>query len=215
MGLGTRRLAILNERSARAHIGEGVPLLWGTWVPVWNLGAMPVERRSGTSQTTAILIGVVSVVVCVALVWWLINLASGGGGPVSLNLGDDEFNAGQTKRLTKQIGEEGPVLFSDVSGRGQVRPIWVNHFGDDPAREWYVFSAIAPEADANCFLAWNDGETLFDQRTPNEDDPAEPGAICAPEVYSATGTAESGPDPEAYNWSVDDDGNLVIDFRAE
>ena len=116
---------------------------------------MPVEKRSGTNQTTAIIVGIVSVAVCVALAWWLISVASSGGGPVQFNLGDDEFNAGQVERLATQVSKDGPVLFSDVSGRGQVRPIWINHFGDDPTREWYVFTAIAPDAPEDCFLAWN------------------------------------------------------------
>ncbi len=171
---------------------------------------MPVERRSGSNQTAAILIGIATVVVVVAAVWWLISLASGGGGPVSFNLGDDEFNAGQTERLATQIEENGPVLFSDVSGRGQVRPIWVNHFGDDSTREWYVFTAIGPGAPADCFLTWNESETLFDQRTPNPDEPGEPGEICADEVYSVTGEGV-----EAFTWKLDDDDNLVIDIRGD
>jgi hypothetical protein len=177
---------------------------------------MPVERRSGANQTTAILIGIASVVVCVAVVLWLINLASGGGGPVSLNLGDEQFNAGQTERLARQIEESGPVLFSDVSGQGQIRPIWVNHFGDDPATQWFVISAVAPDAPQNCFLAWNASEELFEQRTPNEEDPTEPGEICAPEVFSVTGEGEApGTGVETWDWSVDDDDNLLINFRED
>ena len=95
---------------------------------------MPVERRSGSKQVTSIAIGVVAVVVAVVAAWGMIRLASGGDGPVQVRLGDDVFDAGQAVRLSKQVAEDGPLLFSDVSGRGQLQPIVVNHFGDDPDR---------------------------------------------------------------------------------
>ena len=170
---------------------------------------MPVEQRSGSSQVTSIIIGIVVVVLAVAATWGLLRLAS-GGGPANLRLGDDTFDAGQSKRLATQIEEEGPVLFSDVSGRGQRLPIWVNHFGDDPAQQWYVFTAVPPEAPEGCFLAWNAGENLFDVREPNADDPRAPGKLCNEDTFSVTGEGL-----DQFPWSIDDDDNLVIDLRGD
>ena len=107
---------------------------------------MPVERRSGTKQVTSIVFGIVAVLIAVGIAWGLLALASGGTGPVRIQLGDDEFDAGQAVRLSRQIQQDGPTLFSDVSGRGQLQPIVVNHFGDDPEIRWVAFPAVAPGA---------------------------------------------------------------------
>jgi len=171
---------------------------------------MPVEQRSGSSQLTAVIIGVVAVVVAVAAAWGLLNLASGGDGPVKIQLGDEDFNAGQVHRIATQIEQEGPVLYSDVSGRGQIRPIWINHFGDDPTREWYVFSATAPGAPEGCFLAWNAEENLFDERRPNVEDPQELGELCRDVTYGVTGDGL-----ERYRWKVDAEDNLVVTLRDD
>ena len=171
---------------------------------------MPVEQRSGTSQLAAIGIGVATVIVAVAAVWGLLSLASGGDGPVKIQLGDEDFDAGQVARIADQIGEEGPVLYSDVSGRGQNQPIWVNHFGDDPEQQWYVFSAVAPGAEPGCFVAWNAEENYFDERRPDEDDPRSLGTLCRDVTYPATGGGL-----EQFTWKVDADDNLIITLRDE
>jgi hypothetical protein len=171
---------------------------------------MPVEQRSGTSQLTAIGIGVATVVVAVAAVWGLLSLASGGDGPVKIQLGDEDFDAGQVARISDQVAEEGPVLYSDVSGRGQNQPIWVNHFGDDPEQQWYVFSAVAPGAEPGCFVAWNAEENYFDERRPDEDDPRALGTLCRDVQYPATGDGL-----EQFTWKVDADDNLIITLRDD
>jgi hypothetical protein len=171
---------------------------------------MPVEQRSGGSQAAAIAIGVAAVVVAVAAAWLLLDWFSGGDAPVQVNLGDEDFDAGQVARISAQIAEEGPILYSDVSGRGQNRPIWVNHFGEDPKTGWYVFDAIAPGAPEGCFLAWNAEENLFDERTPDPDDPQSPGELCRDVTYSATGEGL-----EQAIWKVDEDDNLIITLRDD
>lgn len=177
---------------------------------------MPVEQRSGGSQLSAIAIGVVAVVVAVGATWGLLSLASGGDGPVRIQLGDDDFDAGQVERIAAQIAEEAPVLYSDVSGRGQNQPIWVNHFGDDPEQQWFVFSAIAPGAEPGCFLAWNAAENLFDERRPNTDDPQEPGELCRDITVAATGeTATQGDPPEQFTWMIDSEDNLIVTLRDD
>lgn len=171
---------------------------------------MPVEQRSGTSQLTAIALGVIAVVVAVAAAWALLSLASGGNGAVKIQLGDEDFNAGQATRKAAQIRADGPILYSDVSGRGQRRPLFVNHFGDDPAQQWYVFSAIAPGAPEGCFLTWNAKRNLFDERRPDPDDPRKPGELCRDVTYSATGEGL-----QQYTWKLDSKNDLVIRIHPD
>jgi hypothetical protein len=171
---------------------------------------MPVERRSGARQATAIGVGVVAVVLAVGLAWGLLALASGGDGPVRLQLGDDRFNAGQASRLSVQIGQDGPVLFSDVSGRGQRRPMMVNHFGDDPQIRWVAFSATAPGAEPGCFLSWSAERELFEERAVADGAGRERGELCREVTYPPTGEGL-----EQYRWTVDDEDNLIIDLRPE
>jgi hypothetical protein len=170
---------------------------------------MPVERRSRTQQVTAVGVGVVAVLLAVGLAWGLLALASGGDGPVRLQLGDDQFNAGQAQRLSNQIGEAGPVLFSDVSGRGQRRPIIVNHFGDDPQTRWVAFSARAPGADEGCFLSWSPERELYEERAVADGAGRERGELCRDLTFPP-----SGEGLEQYEWTVDDDENLIIDLRS-
>lgn len=171
---------------------------------------MPVEQRSGGSQAAAIAIGVVAVIISVAAAWLLFDWFAGGDAPVQINLGDEDFDAGQVTRIAVQIDEEGPILYSDVSGRGQNRPIWVNHFGEDPNTGWYIFDALAPGAPDDCFLAWNEQENLFDERIPAADDPQALGELCRDVTYSATGEGL-----EQAIWKVDADDNLIITLRVQ
>jgi hypothetical protein len=172
---------------------------------------MPVERRSGTKQLTSVLFALAAVAVAVGIAWGMLTLASGGDGPVRIQLGDDEFDAGQAVRLSRQIQEDGPALFSDVSGRGQRQPIVVNHFGDDPEIRWVAFPAVAPGADEGCFLTWNAERELFEDRRPPEGAGRdELGELCSDVTYPPNGEGL-----EQYGWQVDDQGNLIIDVRGD
>lgn len=172
---------------------------------------MPVERRSGTKQLTSVLFALAAVAVAVGIAWGMLTLASGGDGPVRIQLGDDEFDAGQAVRLSRQIQEDGPAIFSDVSGRGQRQPIVVNHFGDDPEIRWVAFPAVAPGADEGCFLTWNAERELFEDRRPPEGAGRdELGELCSDVTYPPNGEGL-----EQYGWQVDDQGNLIIDVRGD
>ncbi|HPG15504.1 MAG TPA: hypothetical protein PK434_12580, partial [Microthrixaceae bacterium] len=125
---------------------------------------MPVERRSGSQQTRSVIIAVVALVIAVLGAWGMIRLASGGQGPVKVQLGDDTFDAGYATRMADQIDKDGPLLFSDVSGRGQRQPIYVVHIGSDDKDGWFALSAIAPGAAEGCFVTWNPESELFEER---------------------------------------------------
>lgn len=189
---------------------------------------MPVERRTGTKQITSVVVGVVVLVVAIVAAWGMIQLASGGKGPVQVRLGEDTFDAGYTSRMAKQIATDGPLLFSDVSGRGQRRPIYVAHFGGDENRRWVALSAVAPGAPEGCFLSWNAARNLFEERRAT-DSGSETGSgasgsgdggrravgeLCRDITWSADGSQGSdGSKIEAFPWRIDDEHRLIIDLQ--
>lgn len=179
---------------------------------------MPVERRSGSQQTRSAIIAVVALVIAVLGAWGMIRLASGGQGPVKVQLGDDTFDAGFATRMADQIDKDGPLLFSDVSGRGQRQPIYVVHIGSDEKDGWFALSAIAPGAAEGCFVTWNPESELFEER--RAADPAEGrdalGERCRDVTWSANGTDGSdGSELEAFPWEIDKDERLIIDLRPD
>lgn len=179
---------------------------------------MPVERRSGSQQTRSVIIAVVALVIAVLGAWGMIRLASGGQGPVKVQLGDDTFDAGFATRMADQIDKDGPLLFSDVSGRGQRQPIYVVHIGSDDKDGWFALSAIAPGAAEGCFVTWNPESELFEER--RAADPAEGrdalGERCRDVTWSANGTDGSdGSELEAFPWEIDKDERLIIDLRPD
>ncbi len=179
---------------------------------------MPVERRSGFQQTRSVIIAVVALAIAVLGAWGMIRLASGGQGPVKVQLGDDTFDAGFATRMADQIDKDGPLLFSDVSGRGQRQPIYVVHIGSDDKDGWFALSAIAPGAAEGCFVTWNPESELFEER--RAADPAEGrdalGERCRDVTWSANGTDGSdGSELEAFPWEIDKDERLIIDLRPD
>ena len=179
---------------------------------------MPVERRSGSQQTRSVIIAVVALVIAVLGAWGMIRLASGGQGPVKVQLGDDTFDAGYATRMADQIDKDGPLLFSDVSGRGQRQPIYVVHIGSDQKDGWFALSAVAPGAAEGCFVTWNPESELFEER--RAADPAEGrdalGERCRDVTWSADGTDGSdGSELEAFPWEIDKDERLIIDLRPD
>ncbi len=179
---------------------------------------MPVERRSGSQQTRSAIIAVVALVIAVLGAWGMIRLASGGQGPVKVQLGDDTFDAGYATRMADQIDKDGPLLFSDVSGRGQRQPIYVVHIGSDEKDGWFALSAVAPGAAEGCFVTWNPESELFEER--RAADPAEGrdalGERCRDVTWSADGTDGSdGSELEAFPWEIDEDERLIIDLRPD
>ena len=179
---------------------------------------MPVERRSGSQQTRSVIIAVVALAIAVLGAWGMIRLASGGQGPVKVQLGDDTFDAGYATRMADQIDKDGPLLFSDVSGRGQRQPIYVVHIGSDQKDGWFALSAVAPGAAEGCFVTWNPEPDLFEER--RAADPAEGrdalGERCRDVTWSANGTDGSdGSELEAFPWKIDKDERLIIDLRPD
>lgn len=179
---------------------------------------MPVERRTGTKQITSVVVGVAVLVVAIAAAWGMIVLASGGKGPVKVRLGEDTFDAGYANRMAKQIAHDGPLLFSDVSGRGQRQPIYVVHVGDDVKQGWFALSAIAPGAAEGCFITWSPQRKLFEERRVADPSAGRDavGRRCRNVTWSIDGTeGTDGSKLDAFPWRIDEDERLVIDLRPD
>lgn len=169
---------------------------------------MPVESRNTSKQALAVVVGIIVLALVLGAMWMLLRAASGGDSPTTWKLGDEVFDAGQAERLSVQIQDGGPVLFSDVAGRGQRRPIVVNHFGEDATVRWVAFTASVPGSPANCFLLWNPTAEVFEERAVQDDAALEEGDLCSDERYPPNGLGL-----EQFPWEIDDDGNLIIDLR--
>ncbi len=156
---------------------------------------MPVGRTTNRGEIRAIVLVVGALAVIVAGVLVFMNVIS-NRGDVQLRLGDDRFNAGRAAEMSEAIGENGPILFSDVAGR--TRDIWLNHLSADPNADWVAFEARRPGVGRECTMQWVPDERLF--REPQ-----------------ACGTATAGPAGDGLNqYPVEVvDGRLVIDLNAD
>ena len=116
---------------------------------------MPIERRTARMQTTTLVISVVALVAALLLGFLVLRHATGSNSTVKINLGTDIFQAGNAGERAAAIAKAGPLLFSDVSGGGQDRPIFVNHLGHDAKTGWVALDAVPPDAPDGCFLEWD------------------------------------------------------------
>jgi hypothetical protein len=117
---------------------------------------MSPVRQSKTRSPRSLVLAVGGVALGVVLVIGLFIVAIPSlteSGKVEVKLGDDTFDAGSAEARSRTIAETEPILFSDVSGRGD-RDIILQHLGDDPAQGWYVFEARRPGQPRDCFLKW-------------------------------------------------------------
>lgn len=80
-----------------------------------------------------------------------------------LRLGDQTFRGGSTSRLADEIAEDGPILYSDVSGRKD-RDMILQHVGDDPDEGWHAFLAAPIDKPRDCTWEWRADERLFRAR---------------------------------------------------
>ncbi|MFA5566574.1 MAG: hypothetical protein WC184_11175 [Acidimicrobiia bacterium] len=132
----------------------------------------PIERRSGRSTTTAVLVALGGLVAGIGLMFVMVNMASKGGENVKLNIGSDFFDAGNAQARSESIQKDGPILFADVAGRD--RDIILQHIGNDPTTEWYALAAAPSGKARDCTLVWNkDSQDFVDcdgQRFPANGD---------------------------------------------
>lgn len=112
---------------------------------------MPVARGSQINVRSAIVVGVTGVVIALLLAGAVLFLA-GSGGEVEVQLGDSDFRDLHAGRISEEIADRGPVLFSDVAGGS--RDIILQHLGPDPEVGWFAFEARRPDQSRDCFFVW-------------------------------------------------------------
>jgi hypothetical protein len=155
----------------------------------------PVERRSSSATTTAVLVGVAGVVAGLGLVVLMVNLASRGTESFEVRLGDDRFAAGSVTNQAASVERGGPLLYPDVAGGS--RDLIVNHVGAEPDEGWHAFSAQPIGKPRDCFLQWQADEGEF--------------VDCEGDRYPADG---DHPDLTRYPVAIED-GNLFVDINFE
>jgi len=118
----------------------------------------PVARSTGHAGR-ALLVGTVSILLIMAVLF-LAAVVYGHQASPSIKLGDATFHGGSTKHLAKDIANDGPAIFSDVSG-GASRDLIVQHLGTDTDHGWYAFLARVPGKPRSCTWQWQAAEHLF------------------------------------------------------
>jgi hypothetical protein len=145
---------------------------------------VPLESRSSSSQIRAIGIGIGVLALAVAATVLFFQSAGDGRAPVTMSDQTDDFTVGFAQQLADSIAEDGPLLFSDVSGRGQNRPVYLVHASKSPVEGWRAFSAKGPGAPDGCFLRWIPADDHFTQLD-SED------RVCADGTYGSDGQPEA------------------------
>lgn len=119
---------------------------------------MPVAKGPRLTSRNALFAGLGAVAVAIGLLLLVLWIA-GEGGNVEVRIGDDVFNAGDVERISAEIDERGPILYSDVAGGS--RDIILQHVGDDPESGWLAFDAREPGSPRDCFLRWEPADRTF------------------------------------------------------
>jgi hypothetical protein len=125
---------------------------------------MPVAQTRGHAGK-ALLVAGVSVVLLLGLALLVANAASRGN--VTVNLGDDRFEAGEVANIAKRIDKDGglPILYPDLVSRE--RNLYVQHLADQPSKGWVAFGAFDPK-DPSCSIGIDrDAKVLVDSCDPS------------------------------------------------
>lgn len=167
---------------------------------------MPVARGPQMNARSAVLVGLTGIVIAVVLGGGVLFLAS-QGGDVEIKLGDADFDAGQIGRISEEIDDRGPILYSDVAGRS--RDLILQHLGDDPEVGWVAFEARPIGEPRDCFFQWDDNAQQFDLVTIAGD------VECADVKMDERGNLSTGGTIDMYPVSIDDDRNVRVDLNFD
>ncbi|MDE0066214.1 MAG: hypothetical protein OXN44_04985 [Acidimicrobiaceae bacterium] len=119
---------------------------------------MPVARGPQLNARNALLLGFTAVVIAGLLgvmVWF-----AASQGNTEIVLGDRDFDAGDAEKISDEIIERGPILYSDVGSGGQ-RDIIVTHRGTDQEQGWLAFAARRAQDPRDCFFSWDPDKAEF------------------------------------------------------
>ena len=167
---------------------------------------MPVARGPQMNARSAVLVGLTGIVIAVVLGGGVLFLAS-QGGDVEIKLGDADFDAGQIGRISEEIDDRRPILYSDVAGRS--RDLILQHLGDDPEVGWVAFEARPIGEPRDCFFQWDDNAQQFDLVTIAGD------VECADVTMDERGNLSTGGTIDMYPVSIDDDRNVRVDLNFD
>jgi hypothetical protein len=119
---------------------------------------MPVARGPQVNARSALLVGLTGVLIAALLVVAVLWLAD-SSSQVEVNLGDSDFRDLDAGRISSEIADRGPILFSDVAGGD--RDIILQHLGDDPDTGWLAFDARRAGDARDCFFEWQPASATF------------------------------------------------------
>lgn len=120
----------------------------------------PVEAPSRGHVGRAGMVSVVAVILVFSGLW-LIAVTLGDRNSPDLKLGDQTFRAaGDAKSMAKQIAKNGPIIYTDVSGRKD-RDLILQHIGTNPKTGWFAFAAQPPNKARDCTWQWKPKENQF------------------------------------------------------
>jgi len=168
---------------------------------------MPVARGPQMNTRSAILVGLSGVLIALVIGGGVMILAS-QGGDVEIQLGDRDFDAGQIGRISEEIAERGPILYSDVAGRS--RDIIVQHLGDDPESGWFAFDARPIGESRDCFFQWSFDTAQFELVAAPDTD-----TVCSDVTMDERGNLSTGELITTYPVTVDDEQRVRVDINFE
>lgn len=131
------------------------------------------RTRKGTLRLVLI-VCLAGVVVAVALVAGVLML-NRSRSTVDTRLTHGDLRSFNAERISAEIAERGPVLFSDTTGGD--RDFIVQHVGGDPLSGWSAFEARRPGQRRECFFAWRGPGERQDDADALSADPASGGGV--------------------------------------
>ncbi len=167
---------------------------------------MPVARGTQINSRSAIMVGFTGVMIALALGVGVVWLAQ-SSGDVEIQLGDTDFDAGYIGRISDEIDDRGPILYSDVAGRS--RDLILQHLGDDPAIGWLAFDARPVGEARDCFFEWDPEVDLFELISVSDD------AACSAVTMDGAGNLSTGGVINTYPVAIDSNDNVRVDINFD
>ncbi len=167
---------------------------------------MPVARSPQINARSAILVGFTGVMIALVLGVGVVWLAR-SSGDVEIQLGDRDFDAGKTGRISEEIDDRGPILYSDVAGRS--RDLILQHLGHIPDEGWLAFDARPVGEPRDCFFQWDADSDRFDLVTVSDD------IECTDITMDGSGILSTGEAIQSYPVTIDDDNNVRVDINFD
>lgn len=161
-----------------------------------RLEAMPIERRTSSTQVRAVLIAVVSLIFVVTLGYAVFRATTGERSSVTSAGTNGTWVVGNAASKAELIADDGPILIPDPAG-AQRLPIFISHTGSSAKSGWYAFEARPPEAPDDCFLEWDAEQDRFT-------------APCETTTYGADGDGL-----RQFSATVTKNGDLVVDLTPK